>query len=256
MPARANGVSMSAPRVFISHKSTDKPWTERLARSLRERGIDSWLDKWEIQPGDSILGKIREGISDSEFMVLVLTPDSVAQSARWVAEEWQSFRTRQLGGAECKLLTVLLRDTEIPPILNNIMYVDFRSEHRYNPGVEALCRVIFGESNRPPLGGTAQKKPYVEYVRRGTEAVLKLAKPIDDGSHRSVTKKIESHPDFKPYGIISCGHTWTSGGIINVILLSTLPIPEEVILRVARSVELEVTEITYESGETRMEKAH
>ncbi|MFW5667325.1 MAG: toll/interleukin-1 receptor domain-containing protein, partial [Coleofasciculus sp.] len=42
-------------KAFISHSSIDKPFVERLATDLRSReGIDAWLDKWEILPGDRI----------------------------------------------------------------------------------------------------------------------------------------------------------------------------------------------------------
>lgn len=37
-------------RVFISHSSRDKPAVEALARALRDRGIETWLDKWMIAP--------------------------------------------------------------------------------------------------------------------------------------------------------------------------------------------------------------
>ena len=47
--------------VFISHSSKDKPAVEALATALRARGIDVWLDKWEIGPGDDIVASINAG---------------------------------------------------------------------------------------------------------------------------------------------------------------------------------------------------
>lgn len=54
----------SAKRVFISHSSKDKPAVEKLARALRAKGIDAWLDKWEIAPGDDIVARINEGLEE------------------------------------------------------------------------------------------------------------------------------------------------------------------------------------------------
>jgi TIR domain len=38
--------------VFLSHSSTDKPAVEELARRLAGEGIQAWLDKWNLIPGD------------------------------------------------------------------------------------------------------------------------------------------------------------------------------------------------------------
>lgn len=252
---------MTNAKVFISHKGNDKPWAERLARSLREGGIDAWLDKWEIQPGDSILGKIQEGISASQFMILVLTPESVAQSARWVAEEWQSFRTRQLGGDECRLLTVLLRTTEIPPILNTILYVDFRNEYQYNSGVHSLVKVMTGGGKPPVLGidkngEESRRKPYLEIVRRGTKASIKLSRAVPLEDVWPLTDAMRNSPKIREYGVFSHGHRTTfPGGVTELEFLSDFPIPEEVIMRLANNLGLDIADVLYESGEVRIEKA-
>lgn len=62
-------------KAFISHSSIDKPFVERLAGDLRTReGIDAWLDKWEILPGDRIPQKLEEGLSSAGILILVLSP--------------------------------------------------------------------------------------------------------------------------------------------------------------------------------------
>ncbi|HSR69022.1 MAG TPA: toll/interleukin-1 receptor domain-containing protein [Acidobacteriota bacterium] len=48
-------------RVFISHSSKAKPAVEALAIFLRRRGIEAWLDKWEIAAGDDIVASINQG---------------------------------------------------------------------------------------------------------------------------------------------------------------------------------------------------
>jgi len=43
------------PKAFISHASEDKVrFVLGFATKLREKGIDAWLDRWEIKPGDSL----------------------------------------------------------------------------------------------------------------------------------------------------------------------------------------------------------
>ena len=40
--------------VFLSHSSADKPAVEELAVRLRREGIEPWLDKWNLIPGQDV----------------------------------------------------------------------------------------------------------------------------------------------------------------------------------------------------------
>jgi len=51
------------PKVFISHSSKDKAFAEHLAADLKNAGLEVWLDKWEIEVGDSIVKKINAGLN-------------------------------------------------------------------------------------------------------------------------------------------------------------------------------------------------
>jgi len=59
------------PKVFISHASEDKDrFVLAFAEKLRARGIDAWLDKWEMYPGDSLVEKIfEEGIKQAQAII-------------------------------------------------------------------------------------------------------------------------------------------------------------------------------------------
>ena len=48
--------------VFLSHASTDKPAVEHLARKLREAGIEPFLDKWHLVPGEPWQEGIEEAL--------------------------------------------------------------------------------------------------------------------------------------------------------------------------------------------------
>ena len=50
-------------RVFISHSSADKPAVVPLADALRARGIDAWLDQYQIAPFADIVARINAGLS-------------------------------------------------------------------------------------------------------------------------------------------------------------------------------------------------
>src|SRR6266436_2009692 len=52
--------------VFLSHSSTDKPSVEELARRLAREGIQAWLDKWNLIPGDPWQPAIEKALAESE----------------------------------------------------------------------------------------------------------------------------------------------------------------------------------------------
>jgi TIR domain len=68
--------------LFISHSSTDKPFVQRLAIDLLGRGIDVWLDGWELELGDQLTPNISSAIEHGDCLLLVLSPAAVR--SRWV----------------------------------------------------------------------------------------------------------------------------------------------------------------------------
>src|SRR5580704_6705666 len=96
--------------VFICHRGADQAAAERLARELRERGHDVWLDTWKIELGDSIIERINSGLFAASYLVLCC---SAAQStSAWMDREWMSALARQLGGADVRVLPVRLTGGE------------------------------------------------------------------------------------------------------------------------------------------------
>jgi len=61
-------------RLFICHASEDKrDFVEPLANALRAAGFDVWYDKFQLTLGANLLQKITEGLSSSDFGVVVLS---------------------------------------------------------------------------------------------------------------------------------------------------------------------------------------
>ncbi|WP_077830074.1 toll/interleukin-1 receptor domain-containing protein [Clostridium beijerinckii] len=56
-----------------------------LADDLFDRGFLVWYDEWEIKGGQSITERIKIGIEESAFMVVVISKNSVDKG--WVKKE-------------------------------------------------------------------------------------------------------------------------------------------------------------------------
>lgn len=75
----------ASPTLFLSYAWADKSLARRVARRLRHRGLDVWLDESEMQAGDALPGRIRTAIQSRSHLLVLLTEASVHSS--WVSRE-------------------------------------------------------------------------------------------------------------------------------------------------------------------------
>jgi hypothetical protein len=121
-------------RIFISYSSSDHLFVDKLAANLDSLGADVFYAKWEIKVGDSIVGKINMALSTHDHLVVVLSKSSVKSD--WVQRELNSSLMRQLTDKKISIKPVLAQDCDIPPLLSDIKYADFRRD--YHEGFAAL----------------------------------------------------------------------------------------------------------------------
>ncbi len=75
--------------VFISHASEDKAAVAKeLADRLIGEGITVWYDEYSVQLGDDILHKINEGLANSQFGVVIFSPNFFAAKKTWTMREY------------------------------------------------------------------------------------------------------------------------------------------------------------------------
>lgn len=111
---------------------------ERLAGEVRAAGHDVWFDEWAVEPGDSILGRINEGLERCSYLILCCSPDGVASP--WISREWLSALARQLDGHGIKVLPAVLSGGSPPAILADLKYADLATN--WWTGVSDLLRAI------------------------------------------------------------------------------------------------------------------
>lgn len=121
-------------KVFLSHASDDKPFVDRLAVDLAKHSIPVWYDKLDLRIGESVPGKINDGIANSKYFAIVLSPAAI--SSKWVTEELNAALMKQVANGGTFLLPILLKDCTIPPLLAHRRYADFR--HDYDSALKEL----------------------------------------------------------------------------------------------------------------------
>jgi tetratricopeptide (TPR) repeat protein len=130
------------PRVFVSHSSEDKRFVQRLVEDLKSRGLPVWLDEVELEAGNSIIEKISKGLRDTDYLVIVLSQASV--QSLWVRAELNAALMRQFSGKGTIVLPAIIEDCEIPALLQDRKYADFRRS--YEEGLQTLLSVLEHEA--------------------------------------------------------------------------------------------------------------
>jgi hypothetical protein len=161
-----------APKVFISHASEDKErFVIDFASRLRAHGIDAWLDRWEMLPGDSLVDKLfEEGLHSATAVVIVLSTSSVDKP--WVREELNAAFVKHVESGT-KLIPVVLDDCRVPECLASTLWERIADLSAYEQSFERIVAAITGVRDKPPLGALPG------YVTAPTITMQGLA-PIDN----------------------------------------------------------------------------
>jgi len=123
----AEQTTKAKPHAFICYSHQDASFVDELARDLSSKGVGIWLDKREIMVGDSITGRISEGIGQNDYLIIVLSKASVG--SEWVQRELNAALMKELQKRSVVVLPLLLEDCQIPPLIADKKYADFRRDH-------------------------------------------------------------------------------------------------------------------------------
>ncbi|MGZ8843568.1 MAG: toll/interleukin-1 receptor domain-containing protein [Pyrinomonadaceae bacterium] len=64
-------------KVFISHSNKDDALASQIASYLEKAGLEVWYDNYEVVPGENWADKIGRGLSESDAMVVLVTPTAL-----------------------------------------------------------------------------------------------------------------------------------------------------------------------------------
>lgn len=172
--------------IFMSHNSNDKPFVRKLADDLRKNGHYVWVDEAEIKVGDSLIGKIEEGIENTEYLGVVLSKNSV--QAEWVKREVRIALTQEIYGKKVKVLPILIEKVDIPLFLRDKKYADFTCDENYANALQSIldCLVELPED----INNTVLSKQELMLYKQQLEA-LKRELDITKEQKQRILKRLE-----------------------------------------------------------------
>lgn len=138
----ASSTTGRATRVFISYSHRDVKFVRRLRSDIRAATPNVWVDEQELKVGDSISESISNGLAGSDYLVVVLSKNSI--KSRWVRLELASALSEELSGRGIVVLPAQIEDCKVPILLRDKLSADFRSD--YHRGLQQLLDVLEDES--------------------------------------------------------------------------------------------------------------
>jgi len=112
--------------VFISYAHLDKGIARGLARELRSAGLKVWIDEGELRAGDSIIVRISEAIAEVEFVIALVSKNSV--ESQWCQKELSLAVNEGLSQGRVRVLPLRLGEVKMPPSLQDILYLQLGSK--------------------------------------------------------------------------------------------------------------------------------
>ena len=172
--------------VFISYSSDDRLFAEKLSIDLKTLGLGVWFDRWEIKVGDSIVSKVDRGLTQNDYLIVVLSPNSV--DSNWVKKEVFTILMSEIYSDKVKILPILYQECKIPTILIDKKYANFTKS--YDRGLQELAQAIIPETSSASQNLNKQLSEF--YVKEA----IKYEECRDfDKAFTNYNKAIEVYPD-------------------------------------------------------------
>lgn len=136
-----------------------KAWVIKLATDLRKNGVDVILDKFDMEPGDTMTLFMERSVTISKRVLCILTPtyknkcDNRKNGAGYeaaiiTAEILQNVSTN-------KFIPVLRSedwDKSSPIFLRARMGIDMRKDEEYDEKLKELLKALYNYNPKPVLG--------------------------------------------------------------------------------------------------------
>ena len=124
--------------IFLSYSHKDKKFVDRLLKDLSTQAVRVWLDEAEINPGESIMRRIEDGLSEVDYVGIILSKNSVA--SEWVRKEMDMGLISSLGKQKTGVVPIVIEDCEVPLSLRDLCWADFSQS--YENGLTKLMRTL------------------------------------------------------------------------------------------------------------------
>jgi hypothetical protein len=137
------------PKVFISYVHEDAPFVDQLIDDLKSAGVEVWLDRINLKPGDRWNTIIRQAIRSGDFFIACFSTNSINKTRSVMHRELllaiDELQLRSFN--QIWFIPVLLSKCNVPELdigggstLQDIQYVPLFNN--WDAGIENILNII------------------------------------------------------------------------------------------------------------------
>jgi hypothetical protein len=142
--------TQSSVGVFVSYRARPdiEQFAEAVALRLQAEGLYPFFDKWDVMAGDSLTGQLQDAFAKSQSCILILSRDY--RQGKWATQEMLTALTKRVTEGY-RVIPALYEDCEIPDLLKDARWVDFRGhdENQFEVQIREVIQAVLGLTRRP-----------------------------------------------------------------------------------------------------------
>lgn len=126
-------------KIWISYTKSDKDVFDRISKEIQNNGHEVISIENELSAGDVIVDKLTEQINQADFILLLLSKDSI--KSNWINYEIL-IALSEKGKRKTIIPLLLSKGIAIPPIIEHLFYLDFTDNSNFDKSVKELLDTI------------------------------------------------------------------------------------------------------------------
>jgi TolB-like protein/Tfp pilus assembly protein PilF len=170
--------------VFLSYASQDAEAARRICETLRQGGVEVWLDQSELRGGDAWDQHIRQQIRDCALFIPIISINTAARQEGYFRLEWDlaDQRTHKISRNRPFIVPVCLDATpnagaDVPESFQRVQWTRLPGGEAPTAFVERVSRLLSPGERSPlaqaaPGGSAAVQPPATQRSRRPRSAAL------------------------------------------------------------------------------------
>lgn len=141
--------------VFVSYRSSDRPWAMSLVARLEGAGLRVFIDQRELVPGDYLAGQLESALKRSRAAVVLVSNGWLGST--WCQQEANVLVKRAVEDKLFRLVPLRLDDSPMPELLATRVWLDFNGHARAEgTNLDRLLGALI-ERTAPPVNSSAAR---------------------------------------------------------------------------------------------------
>jgi tetratricopeptide (TPR) repeat protein len=155
--------------VFVSYRSTNRPWVLALYDILNGLGYKVFLDQYVLTAAAPLAHSLGEALDSSESAILVWSGSY--ENSEWCKQEASKLETMQNQKTGFRYVLARVDDSEIKGFPQTKLWVDF-SQQREGPSGTSLLSLLYGLKGEPlPPAAVKMAAKVDDEMREGLLAI-------------------------------------------------------------------------------------